>query len=49
MAKQEDEQIVETAIEARGAELGPSVRNVLTWSLALVVVAFAGVYFMFLK
>jgi hypothetical protein len=42
MAKQEDEQVVETAIEARGAELGPSVRNVLAWSLALVVIASAG-------
>ena len=49
MADQENEQVVETAIEARGAELGPSVRNVLAWSLAFVVVAFAGVYFMFFR
>jgi hypothetical protein len=44
MAKREDEQIVETAIEARGAERGPTVRNVLVWSLGLVVVAFIVVY-----
>ena len=41
MAKVENGQIVETAKEARGAERGPTVRNVLVWSLALVVVAFA--------
>jgi hypothetical protein len=33
MGKQENSQIVETAKEARGAELGPTVRNVLVWSL----------------
>jgi len=37
MAKQEYGHIVETAIEARGAERGPTVRNVLVWSLGLVV------------
>ena len=47
MAKREDEQIVETAIEARGAERGPTVRNVLVWSLGLVVVAFIVVYLIF--
>jgi hypothetical protein len=47
MAKREDEQIVETAIEARGAERGPTVRNVLIWSLGLVVVAFIVVYLIF--
>ncbi|WP_291858308.1 hypothetical protein [Bradyrhizobium sp.] len=49
MAKRENEQIVETAIEARGAERGPTVRNVLVWSLALVVVAFAVIYFVFFR
>ena len=47
MGKQETSQIVETAKEARGAELGPTVRNVLVWSLGLVVAAFAVTYFMF--
>jgi hypothetical protein len=47
MAKLENDQIVETAVEARGAERGPTVRNVLVWSLCLVVVAFAVVYFIF--
>ena len=39
--------IVETAIEARGAERGPTVRNVLLWSLGLVVVATAFVWLAF--
>ena len=41
--------IVETAIEARGAERGPTVRNVLVWSCGLVVVAMAVVWFVFFK
>lgn len=49
MAEQENGRIVETAREARGAERGPTVRNVLTWSLGLVVVGFAAVYFVFFK
>jgi hypothetical protein len=48
MAKREDH-IVETATEARGAERGPTVRNVLVWSLGLVVVAFIVVYLIFFK
>ena len=47
MAKQEHGHVVETAIEARGAERGPTVRNVLVWSLGLAVAAFAVVYFVF--
>lgn len=39
------DQIVETAIEARGAERGPTVRNVLIWSLGLTVVAMVIVWF----
>jgi hypothetical protein len=39
--------IVETALEARGAELGPSMRNVLVLSISLVVVAFVVVYAVF--
>jgi hypothetical protein len=49
LEKQGNGQIVETAKEARGAELGPSVRNVLVWSLGLVVSALAVTYFMFFR
>jgi hypothetical protein len=49
MAKQEHGHVVETAIEARGAERGPTVRNVLVWSLGLVVAAFVVVYFLYSK
>jgi hypothetical protein len=49
MAKREKDHIVETATEARGAERGPTVRNVLVWSLGLVVVAFIVVYLIFFK
>jgi hypothetical protein len=40
-------QIVETAIEARGAERGPSMRNVLVLSTGLAVVALVVVYAVF--
>lgn len=43
------ETIVETAQEARQAERGPSVRNVLFWSLGLVIVAFAIVWYAFFR
>jgi hypothetical protein len=49
MSKLENKQIVETAIEARGAERGPTVRNVLVWSLIPVVIAFATIYFVFFR
>lgn len=49
MAERENGRIVETAQEARGAERGPTVRNVLVWSMGLVVVAFAIVYFAFFR
>ena len=49
MRKQENSQIAETAKEARGAELGPTVRNMLVWSLGLVVAAFTVTYFMFFR
>jgi hypothetical protein len=49
MTKLENERIVESAVEARGAERGPTVRNVLVVSLALVVVAFAVIYFLFFR
>ena len=41
MAQKKGETIVETPIEARGAERGPTVRNVLVWSLGLVLVGMA--------
>ena len=47
MPKQENGQIIETAIEARGAERGPTLRNVLVWSLGVAVAAFAVIYFVF--
>ena len=40
MPKLEDGHIVETTLEARGAERGPTVRNMLVWSIGLIVVAF---------
>jgi hypothetical protein len=49
MVEKHGTRIVETAIEARGAEPGPTVRNVLVWSLGLVVVAMAIVWFVFFK
>jgi hypothetical protein len=49
MAKLENGHVVETAQEARGAERGPTVRNVLVWSLGLVVAAFIIVYLLFFK
>lgn len=48
MPKQKNGQVVETAIEARGAERGPTVRNVLVWSRGLVA-AFAVIYFVFFR
>jgi hypothetical protein len=49
MVEKHDTPIVETAIEARGAERGPTVRNVLVWSLGLVVAAMAVVWLVFFK
>jgi hypothetical protein len=49
MARIENEHIVETALEARGAERGPTVRNVLIYSLVLGVTALAVVYIAFFK
>jgi hypothetical protein len=49
MVKKENGHILETAREARGAEPGPTVRNVLVCSLGLVVVAFLIVYFLFFR
>jgi hypothetical protein len=47
MARIENERVVETTLEARGAERGPTVRNVLVYSLFFAVIALAGVHFAF--
>jgi hypothetical protein len=47
MAHEENGRIVETAMEARGAERGPTVRNVLLAGTGLVVVGFAIVYMVY--
>lgn len=49
VAEKDNGHIVETAREARGAEPGPAARNVLVWSLGLVVVALVIVYLLFFK
>jgi hypothetical protein len=49
MAEKKGQTIVETTVEARGAERGPTVRNVLVWSLGLVIVAMAVVWFVFFR
>lgn len=43
------EQIVETAREARQAEPGPSVRNVLVISTSAIVIIFAILWFVFFR
>jgi hypothetical protein len=47
MAKIEDRHIVESAREARGAERGPRVRNVLIAGTGLVMAAFVVVYIVY--
>jgi hypothetical protein len=49
MAKLEDGHIVETTIKARGAERGPTVRNMLVWGIGLVVAAFVVIYLLYFK
>jgi hypothetical protein len=49
MAQVDKGQIVETAQQARGAERGPTVRNVLFWSVGLAILAFAIVFFVFFR
>jgi hypothetical protein len=44
MARMENGHIVETATEARGAERGPMVRNVLVAGTGLVIAGFIIVY-----
>lgn len=47
MVEKRGEQVIETAQEARQAERGPSVRNVLVISTVALIVAFAAVYLIF--
>jgi hypothetical protein len=47
MPEKHGETIVETAQEARQAERGPTVRDVLIWSTGLVIVALAIVWYVF--
>ena len=47
MARMENGRIVETAREARGAERGPTVRNVLVAGTGLVIAAFMVVYIVY--
>ncbi|WP_198136958.1 hypothetical protein [Nitrobacter hamburgensis] len=47
MPHKENGRIVETPTEARGAERGPTVRNVLVAGTGLVVVAFVVVYILY--
>ena len=47
--KKRGDTIIETAQEARQAERGPTVRNVLVWSTSLVIVAFAVVWYAFFR
>jgi len=49
MVEKRGEQIIETAREARQAEPGPSVRNVLVISTAAVIVLFAIIWLAFVK
>ena len=49
MVEKRGEQIIETAQEARGAERGPSMRNVLVISTAAVIIAFAVIWLMFFR
>jgi len=49
MVEKRGEQIIETAREARQAEPGPSVRNVLVISTTAVIVIFAIIWLVFFK
>lgn len=49
MPKNENGRITETATEARQAEKGPTVRNVLVISLGLVIAAFVAIWIGFFR
>ena len=47
MQKQDNGRVVETATEARSAERGPTVRNVLLAGTGMVIAAFVIVYLVY--
>jgi len=49
MVEKRGEQVIETAQEARQAEPGPSVRNVLVISTTAVIIAFAVIWLLFFR
>ncbi len=49
MVEKRGEQVIETAREARQAEPGPSMRNVLVISTTAVIIAFAVIWLMFFR
>lgn len=49
MAIKRGEQVVESAAEARQAERGPTVRNVLIASTALAIVALLVIWLLFFR
>ena len=49
MVEKRGEQIIETAREARQAEPGPSVRNVLVVSTSALIILFAVIWLMFFR
>jgi len=49
MVEKHGEQVIETAREARQAEPGPSVRNVLVISTTAVIIAFAVIWLLFFR
>jgi hypothetical protein len=49
MAEKKSGQIIETTTEARGAERGLTVRNVLVLSLGIVVLAMAVIWYVFFR
>jgi hypothetical protein len=49
MAEKRGDTIIETAQEARQAERGPTMRNVLVASTGMIIAAFAIVWVIFFK
>ena len=49
MVSKRDGQIIETTQEARQAERGPTVRNLLVASTSLAIVALAIIWFIFFR
>jgi hypothetical protein len=47
MVEKRGEQVIETAREARQAEPGPSIRNVLVISTSAVIIAFTVIWLVF--